>query len=136
MHLRTHRPAHSPPHINPTTQQPHNNNNEQQPPPSKHKKQAPYVNAKDGLRGLADVGAIRGGAKALETAGTLTVDWQFVPCSYTHDQCATLMRSMGYDNVWTPKRSEGVDSFSLRPISTQRGASGATYDRLFKEPWT
>ena len=95
--------------------------------------QAPYVNAKDGLRGLNDPSDIRGTAKSLEVAGAWTVDWQFVPCSYTHDQCATLMKSMGYDNVWTPKRSEGVDSFSLRPISQLRGTSN---DRLFKEPWT
>ena len=43
------------------------------------------------------------------------------------------MKSMGYDNVWTPKQTEGVDSFSLRPISQLRGTKN---DRLFKEPWT
>jgi hypothetical protein len=56
-----------------------------------------------------------------------------VPCSYTHNQCANLMRSMGYGNVRTPQWTSGVDSFSMRPISQLRGT---TNDRLFKQPWT
>jgi hypothetical protein len=43
------------------------------------------------------------------------------------------MKSMGYQNVWTPKWTEGVDSFSMRPISQLRGTQN---DRLFKQPWT
>jgi hypothetical protein len=76
---------------------------------------------------------MRGSQFSLENAGAWTADWQFVPCSYTHAQCGTLMRAMGYDNVWAPKMTEGVDSFSLRPISQERGA--ANNNRLFKAPW-
>jgi hypothetical protein len=76
---------------------------------------------------------MRGSAFSLENAGAWVSDWQFVPCSYTHEQCANLMRGMGYSNVWTPKYVSGVDSFSMRPISQLRGDSN---DRLFKEPWT
>ena len=94
---------------------------------------APYVNAKDGLRGFSDPSIMRGGAEAPETAGAWTTLWQFVPCGTTHEQCGALMKNMGYKNVWTPTRTEGVDSFSLRAISQLREGSN---DRLFKEPWT
>jgi hypothetical protein len=77
---------------------------------------------------------MRGSQYSLENAGAWTSDWQWVPCSYTHTQCANLMRSMGYAHVWTPKRTPGVDSFSLRPVSQLRG--GARNERLFKQPWT
>lgn len=93
---------------------------------------APYVNAKDGLRGLSDPALMRGSQFSLENAGAWTADWQFVPCSYTHETCANLMRSMGYAKVWTPKMTPGVDSFSMRPISQLRGTKN---DRLFKFPW-
>ncbi|KAI8464817.1 MAG: hypothetical protein J3K34DRAFT_439029 [Monoraphidium minutum] len=96
---------------------------------------APYVNAKDGLRGLNNPQNMRGGAEALENAGAWTVDWQWVPCGWSHNQCANLMKGMGYKDVWTPRKSEGVDSFSMRPVSQLR-ADGALESRLFKEPWT
>jgi hypothetical protein len=94
---------------------------------------APYVNAKDGLRGFSDPSYMRGSALSLENAGAWTVDWQWVPCSWSHNKCANMMRNMGYGNVWTPKKVEGVDSFSMRPISQLRGTNN---DRLFKEPWS
>lgn len=94
---------------------------------------APYVNARDGLRGFSDPNWMRGSQYSLENAGAWTSDWMWVPCEWTHQQCAGLMKSMGYDNVWTPGYVEGVDSFSLRPISQLRGTNN---DRLFKEPWT
>jgi hypothetical protein len=43
------------------------------------------------------------------------------------------MKGMGYGNVWTPKPTPGVDSFSLRPISQLRTRDNA---RLFKRPWS
>lgn len=94
---------------------------------------APYVNAKDGLRGFRDPQYMRGSPRSLENAGAWTSDWQWVPCEWSHSQCANLMRNMGYDNVWTPQKVEGVDSFSMRPISQLRSTSNA---RLFQEPWT
>lgn len=93
---------------------------------------APYVNAKDGLRGFSDPSYMRGSQFSLENVGAWTSDWQWVPCSYTHDQCANLMRGMGYGTVFTPKWTEGVDSFSMRPISQLRGTKN---DRLFSEPF-
>mgnify|MGYP001811057928 CR=1 FL=1 len=94
---------------------------------------APYVNAKDGLRGFSDPKYMRGGAMTLENAGAWTADWQWVPCDWSHSKCANLMKNMGYKTVWTPKKTEGVDSFSMRPISQLRGNNN---DRLFKEPWS
>lgn len=96
---------------------------------------APFVNAKDGLRGISDPSYMRGGKYSLENVGAWTADWQWVPCSWSHTQCAGLMKNMGYDNVWIPQKVEGVDSFSLRPVSQLR-ASGKLADRLFKQPWS
>lgn len=94
---------------------------------------APYVNAKDGLRGFANPEYMRGNPNGLEYAGTWTADWQWVPCSWTHNDCVNLMKNMGYIHVRPPKWVGGVDSFSMRPISQLRGVRN---DRLFKEPWT
>jgi hypothetical protein len=55
-----------------------------------------------------------------EAVGTWTTDWQFVPCEWDHNKCAGLMKTLGYDNVWTPEFVEGHDSFSLRPMATLR----------------
>jgi hypothetical protein len=41
------------------------------------------------------------------------------------------MKNMGYDSVWTPGYVEGVDSFSLRPVSQLR----TTNQRLWQKPW-
>ncbi|KAI8462327.1 MAG: hypothetical protein J3K34DRAFT_194117 [Monoraphidium minutum] len=95
---------------------------------------APYANAKSGLRGFADPQYMRGSQYSLENAGAWTADWQFVPCGWSHSQCANLMKGMGYKDVWTPKMTEGVDSFSMRPVSQLRGDAKRS-DRLFKEPW-
>lgn len=93
---------------------------------------APYVNAKDGYRGFRDPDAMRGTAISPENVGTWTADWQWVPCQqFSHDKCAGLMRSMGYNNVWTPSWESGIDSYSLRPVSTLRSSKD-----LLKEPWS
>lgn len=93
---------------------------------------APYVNAKDGLRGFRDPDSMRPVAKSPENVGAWTADWQWVPCeSFNHNKCANLMRQMGYKNVWTPTWQAGVDSFSLRPVATLRTANSA----LTEEPW-
>jgi hypothetical protein len=91
---------------------------------------APYVNAKSGLRGFRDPAAMRSTGISPESVGAWTTDWQFVPCSYTHDQCAALMKDMGYSNVWTPSWTEGLDSWSLRPVASLRTAN----PRLTQEP--
>jgi hypothetical protein len=99
---------------------------------SKNNQWAPYVNAKDGYRGFRDPDAMRGTAKSPENVGTWTADWQWVPCQqYSHDKCANLMRSMGYNQVWTPSWESGIDSYSLRPVATLRGSKD-----LLKEPWS
>ncbi|GBF96386.1 hypothetical protein Rsub_09185 [Raphidocelis subcapitata] len=94
---------------------------------------APYANAQDGLRGFSDPNWMRGSQYSLENVGVWTADWQWVPCEWSHEKCGTLMKGMGYQNVFTPKWTEGVDSFSMRPISQLRGTNN---DRLFKQPWT
>ena len=101
-------------------------------PKSKSNNQwAPYVNAKDGLRGFRDPDTMRSIATSPETVGAWLADWQWVPCgSFSHAKCGTLMKQMGYDNVWTPSWQEGVDSMSLRPMSTLRG------NPYSKEPWS
>ncbi|KAF8072387.1 ttc4 [Scenedesmus sp. PABB004] len=93
---------------------------------------APYVNAKDGLRGFRDPDAMRSTAISPETVGAWNADWQWVPCEgWSHDKCASLMRSMNYKEVWPPAWTAGLDSFTLRPIATLRGANPYT-----KEPWS
>lgn len=93
---------------------------------------APYVNAKDGLRGFRDPATLRSSGYSPEAVGAWTVDWQFVPCeSFNHAKCGTLMKQMGYDNVWTPSFEAGVDSATLRPMATLRGSNPYS-----KEPWT
>lgn len=62
---------------------------------------APYANAKDGLRGIKDPASMRPGAASPETAGTYTVQWQFVPCGTTHEQCGQVRAcGMGACNIW------------------------------------
>lgn len=93
---------------------------------------APYVNAKDGYRGFSDPGYIRGQGAAPESVGTWVADWQFVPCSWNHQKCANLMSSMGYKNVWAPKMTSGIDSFSLRSMANLRVAPSFAN----KKPWS
>lgn len=84
---------------------------------------APYVNGKDGLRGFSDPNWIRDNQFSPESVGTWTADWQFVPCDgWSHEKCAGLMRDMGYTQVFTPKQTPGVDSFTLREASALRAA--------------
>lgn len=85
---------------------------------------AVFVNAKDGLRGFSEPDAMRGTGHSPESVGTWTTTWQFVPCEgYSHAKCAGLMKDMGFDNVFTPTKTEGVDSYSLRPMATLRTPS-------------
>lgn len=93
---------------------------------------APYVNAKDGLRGFRDPDSLRGTASSPENVGAWVADWQWVPCeSYSHEKCGALMKQMGYANTWAPSFTEGLDSYSLRPMSTLRGANPYS-----QEPWS
>ncbi len=63
---------------------------------------------------------LRGASTSPEAVGTWTADWQWVPCSYTHEQCGDLMKSMGYSNVWTPKMTPGIDSVAMRELGNLR----------------
>jgi hypothetical protein len=92
---------------------------------------APFVNAKDGPRGFRDQTMIRGSGYSPEAVGTWLADWQWVPCEgWSHQRCGQLMRSMGYNQVFTPSWQEGLDSYSMRPVSSLRG------NPYTKEPWT
>jgi hypothetical protein len=97
---------------------------------------APYANAKEGARVFANPGEMRGTQFSPENVGTWTADWQFVPCEWTHQKCVELFKAVGYAQARPPTRSPGVDSYSLRPVSELRLASGSSLARtLFDKPW-
>jgi hypothetical protein len=74
----------------------------------KENQHARYVNSFPGLRGFGNPWAMRGGHSAPESVGTWVSDWQWVPCEgSSHTTCADLMRSMGYQQVWTPQMTVG-----------------------------
>lgn len=97
---------------------------------------APYGNAKDGPRVFSNPADMRGTRFSPENVGTWTADWQFVPCEWTHDKCVDLFKSVGYASARPPQATQGVDSYSLRPVSELRLASGSALSRtLFDRPW-
>lgn len=85
---------------------------------------APYANAKDGVRGFADPDYMRGAAGCPESVGTWVSDWQWVPCSYTHDKCVDLMKSMGYSDAHAPGMTPGIDSYTMREMGQLRLRGG------------
>jgi hypothetical protein len=94
---------------------------------------APYVNAKDAPRGFSNPAFMRNSnALTPEAVGVWVADWQWVPCSYTHQKCTALMKGAGgYDKAYAPEMTPGVDSYSLRPIATLRAAP----KYLTEKPW-
>lgn len=72
------------------------------------------------MRGFRDPATLRGKATSAEAVGTWTADWQWVPCTWTHEQCGQLMKDMGYGDVWTPKMTPGIDSITLREAGSLR----------------
>lgn len=58
---------------------------------------APRVNRLPGPRGFNE----SSGRFSPESVGTWVADWQFVPCNWTHTNCARFMRGFGY-NTYTP----------------------------------
>jgi hypothetical protein len=71
----------------------------------------PTGNAKAGivnrLNGTRAFTALKG-AETPESVGTWTAMWQFVPCSWSHKQCASFMSSHGYRS-WTPMWTKGIN---------------------------
>lgn len=61
---------------------------------------AAEVNKIPGPRGFTKPGAP-------ESVGTWVADWQFVPCTWTHSQCAKFMASYGY-KTFTPNMTTGI----------------------------
>lgn len=97
---------------------------------------APYANAKEGQRVFSNPAEMRGTQFSPENVGTWTSDWQFVPCGWTHDKCVELFKSVGYKDARPPQMTQGVDSYSLRPVSELRLAAGSSLQRtLFDKPW-
>ena len=78
-------------------------------------KWAPWVNAKDGLRGMNDTKTIWGLGNSATAVGTWVADWQFVPCNFTHAKCSDLMRAVGYKTVYAPTMTNGTNSLTLSP---------------------
>jgi len=102
----------------------------------KEQRFAPYANAKEGARVFGNPIEMRGTQFSPENVGTWTADWQFVPCSWTHDKCVEMFKSVGYASARPPAMTPGVDSYSLRPVSELRLAAGSTLQRtLFDKPW-
>ena len=66
---------------------------------------APIVNRLKGPRGFLQ----SSGRFSPETTGTWTAEWQFVPCSWTHDMCRMLMESFGYNDTRVPGMTPGRD---------------------------
>lgn len=58
------------------------------------------VNNLKGLRGFTKTN----GSEAPHTVGTWTALWNFVPCSWTHENCAKLARNVTSNKlrIWTP----------------------------------
>jgi hypothetical protein len=97
---------------------------------------APYANARDNARVFGNPAEMRGTQFSPEAVGTWTADWQFVPCEWTHQRCVDMFKSVGYAQARAPRPSAGVDSYSLRPVSELRLASGSSLARtLFDKPW-
>lgn len=87
---------------------------------------ATKVNAWSGKRGFNQTNYIPGAQPgAPEDVGTWVADWQWVPCDWTHDQCASMMASMNY-TVYTPSMSPGVNSTTLKATNTSRMGNTTT----------
>jgi hypothetical protein len=78
-------------------------------------KWAPWVNAQDGVRGFAERKNVWD--SDAENVGTWVVDWQFVPCNHTHATCTSFMKSSGYNVSYAPRKTRGVDSFTLGNVT-------------------
>lgn len=72
---------------------------------NEHEHNGYKVNAMDGFRGFDS-------PNGPYEVGTWTAIWNFVPCSWTHEQCANFVKNnLGYKNVFTPKWTKGRQNF-------------------------
>jgi hypothetical protein len=82
------------------------------PPVRPTNRRAPLVNRLKGPRVFSASASLRGqGRGAPEAVGVYVADWQWVPCEWTHAQCAAMWRRLGFNGLaWAPPVRSGVDS--------------------------
>ena len=69
-----------------------------------------------GLRGFADPNNMRGSLTSPQVLGTFVADWQWVPCSTSHLQCAVLFNALGYEgSAMLPLLTRGYNVNTLVP---------------------